>query len=165
MSRNAGSGQSRDRRRRRAMARFGLVSVLVLSALAAGCSSIGTQEATHGHLFTPEQLQQVRPGMSKEQVKLALGTPTTVTTVGNDAFYYISNKTKAGPFLGTREVDRRVVAVYFDQYGSVQRVANYGLKDGKIFDFISRETPSYGKDQSIIKQLFRNLGRGIVYGG
>ena len=74
-------------------------------------------------------------------------------------------ETKA--FLKPKEIDRRVVAVYFaPQIDTVQRVANYGLKDGKVFDFISRETPSHGQEASLLNQLFRNLGgMGNVFGG
>ena len=62
-------------------------------------------------------------------------------------------------------VDRRVVAVYFDDVGTVQNVANYGLKDGKVFNYISRETPSYANDEGLIKQLFRNIGSKPNLGG
>ncbi|MGI9378491.1 MAG: outer membrane protein assembly factor BamE, partial [Methyloligellaceae bacterium] len=58
-----------------------------------------------------------------------------------------------------------VVAVYFDDTGTVQNVANYGLKDGKVFNYISRETPSYANDDGLIKQLFRNIGSKPNLGG
>ena len=35
-----------------------------------------------------------------------------------------------------------MVAIYFDKNRQVIRLANYGMKDGKIFDFISRTTPT-----------------------
>ena len=37
----------------------------------------------------------------------------------------------------------------------MQRLAEYGMKDGKVFDFISRTTPTGGADLSIINGLFR----------
>ena len=42
--------------------------------------------------------------------------------------------------------------------GSVDRVAQYGLKDGKVFDYVKNETPTLAKDEGILKALFRNLG-------
>ena len=64
------------------------------------------------------------------------------------------------------EVDRKVLAVYFNPVGSVDRVAQYGMKDGKVFDFISRTTPSANSnDETVVQQLFRNLGRrGSIFG-
>ena len=69
-------------------------------------------------------------------------------------------------FLSPKEIDRRVFAVYFDELGSVQRIANYGLKDGRVFDFISRSTPAAGgQEEGFIGQMFKNLGRrGSVFG-
>ena len=51
-----------------------------------------------------------------------------------------------------------MVAIYFTQHGAVNKVAQYGLKDGKVFDYIKRETPSHSRDEGILKALFRNLG-------
>ena len=52
---------------------------------------------------------------------------------------------RADSFLPQKVIDQRVVAVYFDKDRRVQRLANYGLKDGKVFDFVSRTTPSGGR--------------------
>jgi hypothetical protein len=38
------------------------------------------------------------------------------------------------------------------------RVAQYGLKDGKVFDYVKNETPAHARDEGILKALFRNLG-------
>ena len=38
-------------------------------------------------------------------------------------------------------------------------VAYYGLKDGKVFDFISRTTPTRGKEVTILQEFFGNVGR------
>jgi outer membrane protein assembly factor BamE (lipoprotein component of BamABCDE complex) len=141
-----------------------LAAVLAVALGLAGCSSTVTK---HGHLFQETDLQQIQPGMSAEQVKLSLGTPTTTSTVGaGNAFYYMSSTMKATAFMKPSETDRQVVAIYFNKVGSVERVANYGMKDGKVFDAISRTTPSANtNDDGIIKSLFRNLGqRGSIFG-
>lgn len=144
----------RHSRRRKAV----WAGVIGLGLGLAGCSATVTK---HGHLFQETDLQQVQPGMSQEQVKLTLGTPTTTSTAGNaNAFYYMSSTEKQSAFLAPTETDRQVVAVYFNQVGTVERVANYGMKDGKVFDTISRTTPSANQnDDGILKQLFRNLGQ------
>jgi outer membrane protein assembly factor BamE (lipoprotein component of BamABCDE complex) len=108
----------------------------------------------------------VREGMSKEQVSLALGTPDTKSAVAGGAFYYIST-TAVQPmaFLSPEVTDRRVVAIYFDTKDRVEKIANYGLKDGKVFDFIKRETPAYTRDQGMLKEIFRNIGAGPAMPG
>jgi outer membrane protein assembly factor BamE (lipoprotein component of BamABCDE complex) len=52
-------------------------------------------------------------------------------------------------------VDQRVVAVYFDKKRRVERLANYGLQDGKIFDFVSRTTPTAGQELSYLTYIFK----------
>jgi outer membrane protein assembly factor BamE (lipoprotein component of BamABCDE complex) len=54
--------------------------------------------------------------------------------------------------------DQNVVAVYFDKNRRVRRLANYGLKDGKVFDFISRTTPAGGQELSYLTYVFKIIG-------
>ena len=57
-----------------------------------------------------------------------------------------------------REIDRKVLAVYFDNNQSVTRLANYGMEDGRVVDLMKGETPSKGSDLTMIQQFFGNLG-------
>jgi outer membrane protein assembly factor BamE (lipoprotein component of BamABCDE complex) len=140
-----------------------LAALLVCAALAAGCAETITK---HGHQFRDSDIQQITTGMSAEQVKLTLGTPTTTSAVATgNAYYYISSTEAEKSFLSPRETDRQVVAVYFNQTNTVEQVANYGLKDGKVFDFISAKTPAPGaRDEGLVKSLFRNLGNRQLFG-
>jgi outer membrane protein assembly factor BamE (lipoprotein component of BamABCDE complex) len=129
---------------------------VVLGVALAACGETITK---HGHQFQDNELQQVTPGMSQEQVKTALGSPTTTATVGSGtAYYYISSTHGQTSFFKPVEKDRKVVAIYFSPLGSVDRVANYGLKDGKVFDYAKQKTPAPTRDEGILKALFRNLG-------
>ena len=47
--------------------------------------------------------------------------------------------------------------MYFNRNLRVERVALYGLQDGKVFDFVSRTTPTSGSDQNFVGQLFRGV--------
>lgn len=136
-----------------------LAIVLVAAVLIAGCS---TTTLKHGQHYTQAELLQIQPGMSQDEVRVALGSPATTSTVNSGAaYYYISSTRKQTAFLDPKEVDRKVVAIYFSPVGSVDSVAQYGLKDGKVFDYINRTTPSATKTQDgIIQMLFRNLGKG-----
>lgn len=133
-------------------------AVLGVALLLSGC---GEQITVHGHQFRSTDLQSIQPGMSEDQVRSTLGSPATTAVVGTgSAYYYISSTMGQTSFMLPTEKNRQVVAVYFDQVGSVQQVANYGLKDGKVFDFIARRTPAPGaKDEGILNQLFRGLGK------
>jgi outer membrane protein assembly factor BamE (lipoprotein component of BamABCDE complex) len=126
--------------------------VLVLGALLGGCI---TQTYQRGYLVPEGALDQIPLGASQEQVLIVLGTPSTVATISGEVFYYISQRTEQTSFLPQKEVDRRVIAVYFDKARKVERLANYGIRDGKIFDYISRTTPSGGQEQNALSYLFK----------
>ena len=53
--------------------------------------------------------------------------------------------------------DQRVFAVYFTKDKKVERVANYGMEDGKLIDFVSRTTPTAGAESTFLKGMFINL--------
>ena len=125
-------------------------------ALVSGC---GAQIDRHGHVFIDVDLQQVQPGMTKDQVQTVLGSPDTTSTIGGDAYYYISTTQKTVAFLKPKEIDRQVVAVYFDGSQSVRQVAHYGLKDGIVVNYYKGETPARGKDLSFLEQIFGGISQ------
>ena len=144
---------------------------LALAALVAGAAMTGIAGCSstidrHGHQFTETEVKQITPGMSKDQIRAQVGSPDTTSTVGgaNEVYYYISSTKKTVAFLTPEEIDRKVLAVYFTPHGAVERVAQYGLKEGRVINLISRETPSHASEQTLLKQLFRNLGYKQVFG-
>ena len=143
----------------------GAAAVALAAALLAGCNASQTlnprETYTQGYIIDQQTLDQVPVGSSREQVILALGTPSTTATFDNEVFYYISQtRVRAVAFANPKVVDQRVLAVYFGADGRVQNIANYGLQDGKIFDFISRTTPTAGKDQNFLMQMIGGLAGG-----
>ena len=130
-----------------------------LAAAIAGSLGLAACEGeiiNRGWVQDDRALEQIRPGASAEQVILVLGTPSTVSTVGGKTYYYVSQRlSRRFQFMNERIDDQRVVAVYLDNKNKVSRVANYGMQDGAIFDFISRTTPSGGEELSVLRQLFR----------
>ena len=93
--------------------RNGLAAAVLLTALA-GCTSsqwgfpykVGVQQ---GNWITSEQVGLLRPGMSREQVRFALGTPTLTSALHANRwdypYYYRS---------GSGKVEERVLTVFFE---------------------------------------------------
>lgn len=131
----------------------------------AGCGGF-TETLQRGYILPEGGLEQIPVGASQEQVLIVLGTPSTVATVNGEAFYYISQKTqRAAAFMPSEVVDQRVVAVYFDKERRVERLANYGMKDGKVFDFLSNTTPTGGQELSYIRGVLRSFSPKALIGG
>ena len=131
-----------------------LATATYLATTVAACTM--GEDFARGYQLDENALNQVKKGMSAEQVLQILGTPSTVSTVGNKNWYYISQVSRRSmQFMPEQVVDQRVTAVYFDKNLKVERVALYGIQDGKVFDFISRTTPSGGDEQSFLGQIFK----------
>ena len=140
---------------------FGRRNALRLLAVAAiGCTLLAgcAEEFQKGYIIPEGALEQIPIGASQDQVLIVMGTPSTVATLSGEVFYYISQRTqRRAAFMPQGVTDQRVVAVYFDQSRHVERIANYGMKDGKIFDYVSRTTATGGQEMSYLTPLFRLL--------
>ena len=138
----------------------GRMKLALAAALAlglGGCLGYDGQ-VVHGYQLDPKSAEQVKAGASAEQILVLLGTPTTTSTVGGDAWYYISQVTnRSVQFMSPKVTDQRVFAVYFTKDKKVERVANYGMEDGKLIDFVSRTTPTAGAESTFLKGMFINL--------
>ena len=145
----------------------GFAALLVAAAALSACNTskmvgdLNPGETLHqGYVVDQQALDMVPVGSSREQVLLALGTPSTTATFDNEVFYYISQtRRRSVAFANARVVEQSVLAVYFGADGRVSNIANYGLKDGKVFDFISRTTPTAGKDQNFLAQIIAGAGK------
>jgi len=130
-----------------------VAAIALLCAVLAGCTG---EQFQRGYVLPPGALEQIPIGASQDQVLIVMGTPSTVATLNGEVFYYISQRSERKvAFMNQRVIDQRVIAIYFDKNRQVQRLANYGLQDGKIFDFISRTTPTSGQEISYLTPLFK----------
>jgi outer membrane protein assembly factor BamE (lipoprotein component of BamABCDE complex) len=128
-------------------------AIALVCAVLAGCTG---EQFQKGYILPPGALEQIPIGASQDQVLIVMGTPSTVATLNGEVFYYISQRSERPvAFMNQRVVDQRVIAIYFDKNRQVQRLANYGLQDGRIFDFISRTTPTSGQELSYLTPLFK----------
>src|SRR5712692_588276 len=135
--------------------------VRAIAAVALVCAALGGctgEQFQKGYILPQGALEQIPIGASQDQVLIVMGTPSTVATLDGEVFYYISQRaSRPVMFMETKVVDQRVIAIYFDKNRQVRRLANYGLQDGKIFDFISRTTATSGQELSYLTPLFKLL--------
>ena len=119
-----------------------------------------------GHLVTPEQLQQITPGVTaRADVQALLGSPSQTGTFSDDTWYYISSTTRQRPGRALSVRDQRVVVVAFAGNGTVSEVRELGERDTRSVSFVGRETPVPGTERSLMQGLFGNIGRFNPAGG
>ncbi len=129
--------------------------MLALVALAA-CSA---QYRNHGYVPRDEDLAAVVVGEStQETVARAVGRPSSTGLLTGGAWYYVGSRFRHyGPRL-PEEVDRQVVAISFDESGTVENVERFGLEDGQAVVLSRRVTDSNIKGLSFLRQLLGNVG-------
>jgi outer membrane protein assembly factor BamE (lipoprotein component of BamABCDE complex) len=141
--------------RRLAASLRAMAAVVLVSSILGACTG---EQFQKGYILPPGALEQIPIGASQDQVLIVMGTPSTVATLSGEVFYYISQRSERKvAFMQQSVIDQRVIAIYFDKNRTVTRVANYGLQDGKIFDFISRTTPTSGQEMSYLTPIFKIL--------
>lgn len=128
-----------------------------LAATLAGC--LGYDGVINrGAVIEERKVAQVKVGMPGPQVLALLGTPSTTSTVGGDAWYYVSQRLERQlAFMPQEVADQHILAVYFDKSKNVQRTADYGLQDGKVVDFLTRTTPSAGAEFQFLRTMFAKI--------
>ena len=136
-------------------ARFPAFAFAAAALLAvAGCA----EEQTKGYVMSANALQQVPVGSSQEQVLVVLGTPSTTATLKGEVFYYISQRSKRPvAFMNPKITDQTVLAVYFNQQRKVERISNFGIKDGRLLDLNTNVTPTAGQERNFLEQVFKGL--------
>jgi outer membrane protein assembly factor BamE (lipoprotein component of BamABCDE complex) len=129
----------------------------VVAALLTGCAK---DIDARGNLPPPEAIAQLAVGeQTRQDVRGLLGTPATTAIFDDETWYYISAHTTQYAFYPNHELDRTIFAVSFDERGILKDVRQLSLEDGQNVTVASRETPTKGREFSLIEQLIGNLGR------
>ncbi|RCL03719.1 MAG: Outer membrane protein assembly factor BamE [Candidatus Tokpelaia sp. JSC161] len=131
-----------------------LIGTLIASACSTSTILQTSKIYNEGYIVDPQALKTIPPGSSREQVLLALGSPSIKTIFNNEVFYYISQiQYRRAQFTKTQIMERHILAIYFNKQEKVSKIANYDLKDGKLLNSSSKTTPTGGKEESFLSQL------------
>ena len=129
----------------------------IISLAMAACSPT---VSVHGLEPDPDALAAVAPGQSdKADVESKIGTPATASTFHDDVWYYMSERRSKRAFFNPKILERKIIAITFDEQNVVDDVFTYTELDGKDVAIVSRVTPTAGNELTILQQLFGNLGR------
>ena len=135
--------------------KFALIPLAALALLIA-CAPVISQR---GYLPDPENEAAIKPGTdTKTSVQSRLGyasTTATFSNIGNDSWYYISATEKQVAFFTPTVLKRQVLAISFDKNNKVTGVRHYGLQDGHVIAFETRETPARGRETTFLQELLK----------
>jgi len=135
-------------------------SLIAIGSLSLGLLACSPMVRTHGHVLDEDALARIEPGRtSRDQVARLLGSPSSRGTFDDSAWYYVSQRTERHSFYQEQVVEQNVVAITFDQRGTVRDVTRRDLDDARDVDLVARETPTVGNELTFVEQLIGNLGR------
>ncbi len=125
------------------------------------CSSIVSPIVENrGYVFDEELLSKITLDQTiSSDVLDILGSPSTTSAIDASTWYYIYSKAETTAFFHPEVTDRRVLAITFNDSNKVNNLKYYGLEDGKVISYVDRQTPTRGRELTVIQQLFGNLGR------
>jgi len=126
-------------------------TLLAATAVLIACAPVIDQR---GYLSDPQVEASIKTGAdTKTTVQDRLGNASTSATFGGDAWYYISSTEKQVAFFHPTVLNRQILAVYFDKDGKVTNMRHFGLEDGHVVAFETRETPARGRELTFLQQL------------
>ena len=136
-----------------------LIAAFSAAALTAACAPVVGQNGFQAIDAKPADI--VAGTDTKQTVLARLGTPSTTSTFESDSiWYYISQVTEKYTYNSAQVTQRSVTEITFNEGGQVAEVRTLGLDDGQRLAMNSRETPTRGRQLTILEQLLGNVGRG-----
>lgn len=133
------------------VALVGLVLVLVTA-----CTTL---YRNHGYVPSEEELATVTIGDTREQVDAKIGRPTTSGLLNDEGWFYVQSRFAYRGAFEPKEIERQVVAITFDEGGTVANIERFGLERGKVVPLSRRVTESNIKGIGLIRQLLGSFGR------
>lgn len=142
------------------MFKTGLVRNLVLvTGLAVGLSACSTIERKHGYIPSESDLQEIVVGVdTRDTVATLVGPPTTGGVIRDGNWYYVASRWETRLYFKPQEVERQVVAISFDDDGSVSNIERFGLEDGQVVVLNRRVTDDNIQGLTFLRQLLGNIG-------
>jgi outer membrane protein assembly factor BamE (lipoprotein component of BamABCDE complex) len=135
---------------------IGLVMATATLLATAACSPTNSFQGFQAIDASPND---VKVGTDTRSTVLArLGSPTATSTFDKNTWFYISQVSNKTAFYRPRVIKRNVVAIGFDK--GTQQVAAvniFTLQDGRVIAYNNRETPTRGREMTVLEQLLGSL--------
>lgn len=135
------------------------IKSLALGLALAGLAACSATYTNHGYVPTDFELDNVIVGAdSRATVEEVIGRPSSTGVLSDSAWYYISSRIRYYTYNKPEVIERTILAISFDESGTVANIERFGLEDGKIIPFSRRVTTSGVRGTTFFRQLVRNLG-------
>ena len=136
-----------------------LIAALSAAALTSACAPVVGQNGFQAIDAKPGDI--VAGTDTRQTVLTKLGTPSTTSAFESDTiWYYMNQVTEKYTYNRPQVTQRSVTEITFNEGGQVAAVRTLDLADGERVAMNGRETPTRGRQLTILEQLLGNVARG-----
>ena len=129
-----------------------------MCGLATACIS----PVTYYHGYSPDEIapKEISPGLDTRSSVLAqLGSPSTKSIFDENTWFYVTTLQSQFAYFKPHISSRTITAIKFSEDDVVDEVLEYDETAGEVINYAARETPTRGRELSVLEQLFGNVGR------
>jgi outer membrane protein assembly factor BamE (lipoprotein component of BamABCDE complex) len=133
-----------------------ILAVLAFMLLTAGCVK---STKLVGYTNEGAKFNEIQVGKAtKSTITNDFGSPSSVSTYGDEIWYYISTEQENVAFFTPKIKSQNVVAIAFSG-DTVKSVNQYNKNDAQKVKISSDYTKTDGQDAGVLGQLLGNVGR------
>ncbi len=132
-------------------------TALVLAAAVSACTPI---IRNHGYVPAEDELSLLEVGVdTRETVGQKIGRPSTSGLLNDEGWYYVQSQYRLVGPREPKEIERQVLVITFNEAGTMDNIARFGLEDGKVVEISRRVTETNIKGITIVQQLLGSFGQ------
>lgn len=134
-------------------------TMLAISAalgLIVACTPIARN---YGYVPPDEDLAQIEVGRdTRDSVAEKVGTPLNYGVQRDGAWYYVASRRETWGPAAPKTVERKIVAIRFNDGGAVENIERLGVEDGQVVVLTARVTDPSVSELGFLRQVFGNVG-------
>lgn len=118
----------------------------------------------NGNIPVDEKIAEVHKGQTKQDVMNILGAPSLTTGLSDDHWIYMASTMKKVAFLRPEELNRKVLAITFDD-DKITKIEKLSLADGNNIEIDKDVTNATEREQGFFRKYFGGVGSYMPFGG
>lgn len=131
----------------------------VAAMLLAGLAACASTYRNSGYVPTENELSELVVGVDdRSAVEEQVGRPATQGVIAEDAWYFVGSRWEYFAYREPKEIERQVVAISFNDSGTIRNIERFTLEDGEVIALNRRVTESNIEGISFLSQILGNFG-------
>jgi len=117
-----------------------------------------------GNMPSEERIEQVQKGQTKDEVLEILGSPSSIVSLDQNTWIYMSSEIKKVAFFKPEELNRDILTIHFNDYNQVSSIERRNKAQGQEVEISQEETETYGNQPGFFAKYFGGVGQFMPFG-